>query len=627
MSGEASPASYSGTTVQVPESFEGAGAVLGEQSTDEQLLAEELAKQIRMVKMLQELQAAQEESARLVAVLGPRFGAGGAVLGPITTQYHGAGGGNLGFGASFPPQVPSQASTFYAGGGNRYSSSQPQSQVDSFSVNPRLYGSSQVQVGKLESEGRGGGHGAGGTPPLHTGITDRIPMPMLEAQDGQSSVASAIQSGGEDQSRARARREFGQLESMSNGSGNDMFTTAVQGHPSSRSSRALSGSEEGSHHDDLESDGHHGEHGPAILSRQSGEQYMDWALRAGLHGQEQLALTEAKFRAQVAAEVEQRLQAERAGNPSLGETPSAKAFKDGSRDRAPDPGNEPKTATIVVVLSAMGDVLLTRGTDLGHYCKKENQKLQLPGVAHQGSETVEEAAARALVKETNLKAKEGETPVIFASYRKQFNRSDWIIAIAYYELKQLQPQAEQEIPLNYTTSWEKFTQHIAHVDQRSHGVRYAHVSVPLLRKLLDKQKAQSNRMPANQVISSALLPPGSDLGGMADAIGKLFPMMLAQYKQELITYYPGPKIEKVGGKLSVFDAVLPMFLFEHWRQDICSFETTVLPLIVSHAEACKLDLLLMAKYAPDELNQMTQTILNHIPSDFTFEEADKYEGD
>ncbi|MFN0067956.1 MAG: hypothetical protein ACKVYV_10000 [Limisphaerales bacterium] len=74
-------------------------------------------------------------------------------------------------------------------------------------------------------------------------------------------------------------------------------------------------------------------------------------------------------------------------------------------------------------------------------------------------------------------------------------------------------------------------------------------------------------------------------------------------------------------------SILPASEHLHWTMDICSFETTVLPLIVSHAEACKLDLLLIAKYAPEELHQMTRIILDHIPKDFTFEEADKYESD
>lgn len=88
------------------------------------------------------------------------------------------------------------------------------------------------------------------------------------------------------------------------------------------------------------------------------------------------------------------------------------------------------------------------------------------------------------------------------------------------------------------------------------------------------------------------------------------------------------KLTKASGTLESSGlAILPESEHSHWKTDICGFETTVVPLIISHAKACKLDLLLMAKFAPEELHKMTQTILDHIPEDFTFEEADKYESD
>ena len=74
-------------------------------------------------------------------------------------------------------------------------------------------------------------------------------------------------------------------------------------------------------------------------------------------------------------------------------------------------------------------------------------------------------------------------------------------------------------------------------------------------------------------------------------------------------------------------AYLPESEREHWSTGVCTFERTVLPLIIAHAEACKLDLLLIEKYTPEELHKMTQTIVGHIPKDFTFEEADQYESD
>lgn len=64
-----------------------------------------------------------------------------------------------------------------------------------------------------------------------------------------------------------------------------------------------------------------------------------------------------------------------------------------------------------------------------------------------------------------------------------------------------------------------------------------------------------------------------------------------------------------------------------WQTNIAQFETTILPALVSHVETCKVELQMVEKYTPDQLNQMTQAILAKIPDDFTFEEADKYEQD
>lgn len=74
-------------------------------------------------------------------------------------------------------------------------------------------------------------------------------------------------------------------------------------------------------------------------------------------------------------------------------------------------------------------------------------------------------------------------------------------------------------------------------------------------------------------------------------------------------------------------AILPASEHEHWQKDICNFEETILPLIISYADACKLELKIIEKYTPAELHKITQIILDHIPEDFTMEEADKYETD
>ncbi len=71
--------------------------------------------------------------------------------------------------------------------------------------------------------------------------------------------------------------------------------------------------------------------------------------------------------------------------------------------------------------------------------------------------------------------------------------------------------------------------------------------------------------------------------------------------------------------------ILPENAHKHWEKDICNFEETIMPLIVSHADACKLELEMIEKYTPKELDEITQVVASLIPDDFTFEEADKYE--
>lgn len=73
--------------------------------------------------------------------------------------------------------------------------------------------------------------------------------------------------------------------------------------------------------------------------------------------------------------------------------------------------------------------------------------------------------------------------------------------------------------------------------------------------------------------------------------------------------------------------VLPVSEHRHWEKDICTFDETILPLLVSHAETCKQELELIAHYTPKELDNITLIIMQHIPEDFTFEDADRYEKD
>lgn len=73
--------------------------------------------------------------------------------------------------------------------------------------------------------------------------------------------------------------------------------------------------------------------------------------------------------------------------------------------------------------------------------------------------------------------------------------------------------------------------------------------------------------------------------------------------------------------------ILPSEVHKHWQKDICNLEEAIIKLIISHTEACRLELQMIEKYTPKELDTITRIIANHVPEEFTFEEADKYEKD
>lgn len=73
--------------------------------------------------------------------------------------------------------------------------------------------------------------------------------------------------------------------------------------------------------------------------------------------------------------------------------------------------------------------------------------------------------------------------------------------------------------------------------------------------------------------------------------------------------------------------ILPESEKIHWKKDICNFEDTILPLIVSHAKACEIELQMIEKYTPNEIHKLTEILVAHIPENYSFEEAEKYEDD
>lgn len=49
--------------------------------------------------------------------------------------------------------------------------------------------------------------------------------------------------------------------------------------------------------------------------------------------------------------------------------------------------------------------------------------------------------------------------------------------------------------------------------------------------------------------------------------------------------------------------------------------------LVARVESCRVLLQLIERYTPEELNEITQSIVDHIPVNFTYEEALKYQND
>ncbi len=93
----------------------------------------------------------------------------------------------------------------------------------------------------------------------------------------------------------------------------------------------------------------------------------------------------------------------------------------------------------------------------------------------------------------------------------------------------------------------------------------------------------------------------------------------------------GPRMEKLRELCKIMDELGFEILPENERPlrkaNPLNFQESVLPLLDSHATAYKMELQMIEKYTPAELSKVTQLILDKIPENFTFEEAEKYERD
>jgi hypothetical protein len=74
-------------------------------------------------------------------------------------------------------------------------------------------------------------------------------------------------------------------------------------------------------------------------------------------------------------------------------------------------------------------------------------------------------------------------------------------------------------------------------------------------------------------------------------------------------------------------ALLPDSMLLHWKASILKFKSDLLPSIFSYAKACKIELKMIERYTIEEMNVITQIIVDKIPQDFNAEEANDYEKD
>ena len=73
--------------------------------------------------------------------------------------------------------------------------------------------------------------------------------------------------------------------------------------------------------------------------------------------------------------------------------------------------------------------------------------------------------------------------------------------------------------------------------------------------------------------------------------------------------------------------LLPAAVHPQWEKEFAQLETPLVGSLVARVESCRVLLQLIERYTPEELNEITQSIVDHIPVNFTYEEALKYQND
>ena len=74
-------------------------------------------------------------------------------------------------------------------------------------------------------------------------------------------------------------------------------------------------------------------------------------------------------------------------------------------------------------------------------------------------------------------------------------------------------------------------------------------------------------------------------------------------------------------------AILPEAIRPVWEREFVKPETTLVESHIAAVESCRVLVQVIERYTPDELNSLTQIIVDHVPADFTYEEAKEYQND
>lgn len=64
-----------------------------------------------------------------------------------------------------------------------------------------------------------------------------------------------------------------------------------------------------------------------------------------------------------------------------------------------------------------------------------------------------------------------------------------------------------------------------------------------------------------------------------------------------------------------------------WENEFIKIQVPMVQSMITHVESCRVLLQMIERYTPDELNSISQIIVDQIPLDFTYEEAVEYQND